>query len=81
MRDFSLLDMVDFFKCSDCGLSVISFCSGENRGRSVEDSGIGNGICIGSARGRVVEVVIHGYDEEVEVREERRVLVKVCKVR
>ena len=81
MRDFPCLNVIDFFKCTDGGPSIICFCSVENRGRGVEDSGVGNGICKGCMRGRAVIAVVHGSDKEVKVREERRVLVKVCKAR
>ena len=77
LRNFSFFDMVDFFKGCDSGLSVFSLGGGEDRGRGMKDSGISNGVCIGGVRGRAV-VFTHGYSEEVEVREERRVLVKVC---
>ena len=77
--NFSFFDMIDLFKGSDCGPSIVSFCGGEDRGRSVKDGSVCNGIYIGGARGRVV-VFAHGYSEEVEVREEKRVLVKVCEL-
>ena len=47
----------------------------------MEDSGVGHGVGMSSTRGRAVEVVVHSYDREVEAREERGVLVEVCKMR
>ena len=79
LRDFPFFNMVEFFKGSDSGLSVISFCGSKDWRRGMEDSGVGNGVGIGSTRSGVVKVVVHGYDMEVKVREKRRVLIKVCK--
>ena len=73
--------MIDFFKGSDGGSDVISLCSSKDWGGSVENGSVGNGIGISGMRSGAVKVVIHSNDKEVEVREERRVLVKVCKVR
>ena len=79
LGNFSFFNMVDFFKHCDGGPSVFSFSSGEDRGRGVEDGGVGNGIFICGARGRaVVVLVVIRHDREVEVREEGRVLIKVC---
>ena len=54
-----LLLLADFFKGCDSGPSVISLCSGEDRGRSIKDSGISDGICIGGVRGRAIVAVVH----------------------
>ena len=77
--NFSFFDMVDFFESCDSGSSVFSFGSGEDRGRGVEDGGVGNSVFICSTRGRAVVVhIIIRHDREVEVFEEGRVLIKVC---
>ena len=57
----------------------MSLFSGGDRGQGVEDGGIGNGIVVGGARGgAVIVLVVVRHDREVEVREEGRVLIKVC---
>ena len=45
----------------------------------MEDGGVCNGIFVGSARGgAVVVLVVVRHDREVEVRENRGVLIEVC---
>ena len=45
----------------------------------MEDGSVGNGIFVSGARGRAVAVlIVVRHDREVEVREEGRVLIKVC---
>ena len=79
LGNFSFFDMVDLFKCCDGGPSIFGFGGGKDRGRSVKDGGVGNGIFVGGARsGAVVVLVVIRHDGEVEVREEGRVLIKVC---
>ena len=79
MGNFSFFDMVDLFKCCDGGSIVFGLGRGKDRGRGVEDGGVGNGIFVGGARGgAVVVLVVIRHDREVEVREEGRVLIKVC---
>ena len=79
MGNFSFFDMVDLFKCCDGGLSIFGLSRGKDRGRGVEDSGVGNGIFVGGTRGgAVIVLVVIRHDSEVKVREEGRVLIKVC---
>ena len=79
MRDFSFLDMVDFFEGSNGGPGVFGFCSGVDGVWSVKDGGVGDGIFIGASGGRAIIVFVSSrHDREVEVREEGRVLIKVC---
>ena len=76
---FSFFYMVNFFESSDGGACVFGFCGGIDRVRSVEDGGVGYGIFIGATRSGAVVVFVEGrHGKEVEVREERRVLVEVC---
>ena len=79
LGNFSFFNVVDFFEGCNSGAGVFSLGSGEDRGRGVEDGGVGNGIFVGGARGgAVVVLVVIRHDREVEVREEGRVLIKVC---
>ena len=78
LRDFSFLNMIDFFEGSDSGLSVIHFCGSEDRVEGMENGSVGNGVFVGSVGGRTVEAVMHRHDRRVKVREERRVLIEIC---
>ena len=79
LRDLSFFDMIDFFKGSDGGPGIFCFGGGVNRVWGVEDGGVSEGIFIGSARGRAVIVFVSSrHDREVKVREEGRVLIKMC---
>ena len=80
LRDFSILNMINFFEGSDGGLSIFGFGGGIDRVRGVEDGGVGDSIFVGGARGRAVEVFVSSrHDMEVEVREKGGVLIEVCK--
>ena len=81
LRDFSFLDMIDFFEGSDGRPGVIGFSGSIDGIGGMKDRGIGNGIFVGTTRGRAVVVfIVVRHDGEVEVSEEGRVLIKVCEV-
>ena len=45
----------------------------------LKDGGVGDGIFIGTTRGRAVNIFVSGrHDREVKVREKGRVLIEVC---
>ena len=82
LRDLSFFDMIDFFKGSDGGPGIFCFGGGVDRVRVVDDSGVSEGTFVGTARGRAVIVFVSSrHDREVKVREEGRVLIKMCKAR
>ena len=82
LRDLPFFNVVDFFKGSDGGPGIFCFSGGVDRVRGVEDGGVGKGTFVGAARGRVVIVFVSSrHDREVKVREEGRVLIKMCEAR
>ena len=81
LRDFPFFDMIDFFEGSDGGSGIFCFGGGVNRIRGVEDGGVSEGIFVGTASSRAVTIIVKGrHSREVEVREERGVLIKVGEV-